>query len=49
MSKSYGNTIEIFGDEKALRKKIMSLMMDSRTPRNQSPTRIRISPSSCSR
>ena len=32
MSKSYGNTIEIFGDEKALRKKIMGIVMDSRTP-----------------
>src|SRR3954468_4890176 len=32
MSKSYGNTIEIFGDEKAIRKKIMSIVMDSRTP-----------------
>ena len=32
MSKSYGNTIEIFGDEKATRKKIMSIVMDSRTP-----------------
>lgn len=30
MSKSYGNTIEIFGDEKVMRKKIMSLVMDSR-------------------
>ncbi len=30
MSKSYRNTIEIFGDEKAMRKKIMSLIMDSR-------------------
>ena len=30
MSKSYGNTIEIFGDEKALRKKIMGIQMDSR-------------------
>ena len=30
MSKSYGNTIEIFGDEKTMRKKIMSLVMDSR-------------------
>jgi tryptophanyl-tRNA synthetase len=30
MSKSYGNTIEIFGDEKALRKKVMSIVMDSR-------------------
>jgi tryptophanyl-tRNA synthetase len=30
MSKSYGNTIEIFGEEKAMRKKIMSLVMDSR-------------------
>src|SRR2546429_5484286 len=32
MSKSYGNTIEIFGDEKVLRKKMMSIKMDSRTP-----------------
>src|SRR3989442_812935 len=32
MSKSYGNAIEIFGDEKALRKKVMSLKIDSRTP-----------------
>src|SRR5277367_1601570 len=32
MSKSYGNTIEIFGDEKAIRKKIMGIRMDSRTP-----------------
>lgn len=32
MSKSYGNTIEIFGEEKPLRKKIMGLVMDSRTP-----------------
>jgi len=30
MSKSYGNTIEIFGEEKAIRKKIMSIVMDSR-------------------
>ena len=26
MSKSYGNTIEIFGDEKAIRKKIMGIV-----------------------
>ena len=32
MSKSYGNTIEIFGNEKELRKKVMSIKMDSRTP-----------------
>ncbi len=37
MSKSYGNTIEIFGDEKALRKKIMSLTMDSRSPQEPKP------------
>ncbi len=30
MSKSYGNTIEIFGEEKAVKKKIMSIVMDSR-------------------
>jgi tryptophanyl-tRNA synthetase len=37
MSKSYGNTIEIFGEEKALRKKIMGLVMDSRTPAEPKP------------
>jgi tryptophanyl-tRNA synthetase len=37
MSKSYGNTIEIFGDEKAARKKIMGLVMDSRTPAEPKP------------
>src|SRR5687767_14040434 len=37
MSKSYGNTIEIFGDEKAIRKKIMGLVMDSRSPAEPKP------------
>jgi tryptophanyl-tRNA synthetase len=37
MSKSYGNTIEIFGEEKALRKKIMGLVMDSRSPAEPKP------------
>jgi tryptophanyl-tRNA synthetase len=37
MSKSYGNTIDIFGDEKATRKKIMSIVMDSRTPAEPKP------------
>ena len=37
MSKSYGNTIEIFGNEKALRKKVMSIVMDSRTPQEPKP------------
>src|SRR5689334_16703443 len=37
MSKSYGNTIEIFGEEKATRKKIMSIVMDSRTPADPKP------------
>lgn len=37
MSKSYGNTIEIFGDEKAIRKKIMGIVMDSRTPADPKP------------
>jgi tryptophanyl-tRNA synthetase len=37
MSKSYGNTIEIFGAEKSLRKKIMSIVMDSRTPQEPKP------------
>jgi len=37
MSKSYGNTIELFGEEKPLRKKIMGLVMDSRTPQEPKP------------
>ena len=37
MSKSYGNAIEIFGDEKTLRKKVMSIVMDSRTPQEPKP------------
>ena len=37
MSKSYGNSIEIFGGEKAQRKKIMSLVMDSRSPLEPKP------------
>lgn len=37
MSKSYGNTIEIFGEEKATRKKIMGILMDSRTPAEPKP------------
>ena len=37
MSKSYGNTIEIFGDEKAIRKKIMGIQMDSRAPQEPKP------------
>jgi tryptophanyl-tRNA synthetase len=37
MSKSYGNTIEIFGDEKAIRKKIMGIVMDSRTLEEPKP------------
>lgn len=37
MSKSYDNTIEIFGAEKAMRKKVMSMVMDSRTPEEPKP------------
>jgi tryptophanyl-tRNA synthetase len=37
MSKSYGNTLEIFGDEKTLRKKVMSIVMDSRSPQEPKP------------
>ena len=37
MSKSYGNTVEIFGDEKATKKKIMGIKMDSRTPAEPKP------------
>ena len=37
MSKSYGNTIEIFGDEKAVKKKIMSIVTDTRSPAEPKP------------
>ena len=37
MSKSYDNTIEIFGEEKPLRKKVMRLVMDSRPPEEPKP------------
>jgi len=37
MSKSYGNTIDIFGDEKVLRKRIMGIVMDSRPPAEPKP------------
>ncbi|TAG26793.1 MAG: tryptophan--tRNA ligase [Verrucomicrobia bacterium] len=37
MSKSYGNTLELFGDEKATRKKIMGIPMDSRSPAEPKP------------
>ena len=37
MAKSYGNTSEIFGDEKVMRKKIMGIVMDSRTPAEPKP------------
>src|SRR3974390_1226272 len=37
MSKSYGNIIEIFGPEKDLRKRIMGIKMDSRTPQEPKP------------
>jgi tryptophanyl-tRNA synthetase len=37
MSKSYGNTLELFADEKALRKKVMGIVMDSRPPQERKP------------
>jgi tryptophanyl-tRNA synthetase len=37
MSKSYGNTLELFGDEKTLRKRVMGIVMDSRTPQEPKP------------
>jgi tryptophanyl-tRNA synthetase len=37
MSKSYGNTLELFADEKALRKRIMGIVMDSRSPQEPKP------------
>jgi len=37
MGKSYGNTIEIFGAEKEVRKKIMGIVTDSRPPAEPKP------------
>ncbi len=37
MSKSYGNTLELFGEEKALRKKVMGIKTDSRMPAEPKP------------
>lgn len=37
MSKSYGNTLPLHGDEKAIRKLVMSIVMDSRTPAEPKP------------
>lgn len=37
MSKSYGNSIDIFAEEKPTRKKIMKMVMDSRAPEEPKP------------
>lgn len=37
MSKSYNNTVEIFGEEKATRKRLMSMVMDSRSREEPKP------------
>ncbi len=37
MSKSYGNSIDIFSEEKQTRKKIMKMVMDSRAPEEPKP------------
>jgi tryptophanyl-tRNA synthetase len=37
MSKSYGNAIDIFGDEKVIRKRVMSIVTDTRTPAEPKP------------
>src|SRR6267142_2352395 len=37
MSESYDHTLEIFGAEKALRKKVKGIKMDSRTPQETKP------------
>ncbi|MFO1501283.1 MAG: tryptophan--tRNA ligase [Verrucomicrobiota bacterium] len=37
MSKSYGNAIDIFGEEKATRQKIMNIVMDSRSLKEPKP------------
>ncbi len=38
MSKSYGNTIELFGDEKEIKKRIMSIKTDSTPVESPKPT-----------
>ncbi len=37
MSKSYGNTLPLYGEEKAVRKRVMSIVMDSRPPAEPKP------------
>jgi tryptophanyl-tRNA synthetase len=37
MSKSYDNTLDIFAEEKLARKRVMSLVMDSRSPQEPKP------------
>src|SRR5258706_12911172 len=37
MSKRYGNTIQIFCDQKTLRKEVMSIVMDRRNPQEPNP------------
>jgi tryptophanyl-tRNA synthetase len=37
MSKSYGNSIEVFSEEKVMKKRIMSIVMDSRSPQKPKP------------
>jgi len=37
MSKSYGNAVDIFGEEKTVRKKIMSIVTDTRLPAEPKP------------
>jgi tryptophanyl-tRNA synthetase len=37
MSKSYDNAIDIFGDERVIRKKVMSIVMDGRSPAEPKP------------
>ena len=39
MSKSYGNTIDIFGPEKVIRKRIMSIVTDSTPVEEPKPTK----------
>ena len=38
MSKSYGNTLDLFGDEKVLRKRVMSVVTDSTPMEDPKPT-----------
>ncbi|MBL0044737.1 MAG: tryptophan--tRNA ligase [Flavobacteriales bacterium] len=48
MSKSYGNTINVFADEKELKKQVMGIVSDSKSLEEPKTTESPITPSGCS-